>query len=130
MNPIFRASMNRVSPCLSQFSLRLRPFDRNHRQAGIWVDRNNCPGRAMMQSTRSASTMFFRISPSPDWLEDMDPFASTNPAMPRGARWWRKCCTQAKLAFPTGGIPWTHLLSSLSWSPFHSEMLNGGFARM
>ena len=23
--------------------------------------------------------------------------------MPRGAKWYRKCCTQAKLAFPTGG---------------------------
>ena len=53
------------------------------------------PGNAIMQSTRSASMMFFRISPSPDWFEDMDPFASTKPAMPVGARWWMKCWTQA-----------------------------------
>ena len=83
-----------------------------------------------MQSTRLASTMFFLISPSPEVFEDMDPLASTNPAMPRGDRWWRKCCTQAKLAFPAGGAPWTHLLSSLSCSPLQSEMLNGGLARM
>ena len=58
-----------------------------------------------MQSTRSASTMFLRISPSPDVEEDMEPLASTNPAMPLGDRWCRKCWTQAKLAFPEGGIP-------------------------
>ena len=48
-----------------------------------------------MQSTRSASTIALRISPSPDWFDDIEPFASTNPATPCGARWWMMCCTQA-----------------------------------
>ena len=74
--------MNRVSPLCS-----CRPRRRNQRPAGIWVDLNSCPGSVMMQSTRSASTMFFRISPSPEVLEDMDPLASTNPAIPRGDKW-------------------------------------------
>ena len=100
MKPNCRASMNRVSPFRSR-----RPRRRNHRHAGIWVDLNSCPGSAMMQSTRSSSMIFLRISPSPDWLDDMAPLASTNPAMPRGDRWCRKCWTQAKLAFPEGGIP-------------------------
>ncbi len=39
-----------------------------------------------MQSTRSASMMFLRISPSPDWLDDMEPLASTKPGEPVGAR--------------------------------------------
>ena len=55
-----------------------------------------------MQSTRPALIKFLRISPSPDWLDDMEPLASTNPAVPRGARWWTMCCTQAKLAFALG----------------------------
>ena len=46
--------------------------------------------------------MVLRISPSPDWFDDMEPLASTNPASPVGARWWMKCCTQAKLALPGG----------------------------
>jgi len=58
-----------------------------------------------MQSTRSASMRARRMSPSPDWLEDMLPLARTKPAMPWGARWWMKCCTQAKLALPLGGTP-------------------------
>ena len=37
-----------------------------------------------MQSTRSASMMARRMSPSPDWLEDMLPLARTKPAMPCG----------------------------------------------
>ena len=32
-----------------------------------------------MQSTTPASIRFFRISPSPDWFDDIDPLASTNP---------------------------------------------------
>ena len=36
---------------------------------------------------RSASTMALRISPSPDWLDDIEPLASTKPARPVGARW-------------------------------------------
>jgi hypothetical protein len=36
-----------------------------------------------------------RISPSPDWFDDIEPLASTKPASPVGARWWIKCCTQA-----------------------------------
>ena len=46
-----------------------------------------------------------RRSPSPDWLDDIDPLESTNPATPAGARWWTMCCTQAKLALPFGGAP-------------------------
>jgi hypothetical protein len=48
-----------------------------------------------MQSTRSASTIALRISPSPDWLLDIEPLANTKPATPFGARWWTMCCTQA-----------------------------------
>ena len=39
-----------------------------------------------MQSTTSASTIFALISPSPDCCEDIEPLASTTPAVPRGAR--------------------------------------------
>ncbi len=53
-----------------------------------------------------------RMSPSPDWLEDMEPLARTKPASPVGARWWMKCCTQAKLALPAGGVPCAQRLSS------------------
>ncbi len=56
--------------------------------------------------------MFLRISPSPDWDELIEPLASTKPAIPSGARWWRKCWTQAKLALPAGGVPYTQRLSS------------------
>src|SRR5437660_838819 len=33
-----------------------------------------------MQSTKSASMMALRISPSPDWFDDIEPLASTKPA--------------------------------------------------
>jgi len=56
-----------------------------------------------MQSTRSASIRVQRMSPSLDWLEDILPLARTKPTMPRGARWWMKYCSQAKLALPLGG---------------------------
>ena len=78
-----------------------------------------------MQSTRSASMSALRISPSPDWLEDMLPLARTKPAMSSlatlatckkaslavgaqargavsGARWWMKCCTQANVRVALG----------------------------
>ena len=42
-----------------------------------------------------------------------EPFASTKPAMPVGARWWMKCCTQAKFALPAGGTPYFQRTSSL-----------------
>ena len=67
-----------------------------------------------------------RISPSPDWLLLMLPLASTNPAIPCGARWWMKCWTQAKFALPAGGTPWAQRLSSLSSSPRQSLSLKGG----
>ena len=51
-----------------------------------------------MQSTRSASIIPLRISPSPEVLEDIEPLANTNPAVPVGDRWWMKFWTQAKLA--------------------------------
>ena len=88
------------------------------------------PGSATMQSTRSASISCLRISPSPDWLDDIEPFASTKPATPAGARWWTMCCTHAKLALPAGGAPSFQRLSSRRRSPPQSETLNGGFARM
>ena len=44
------------------------------------MERKSWPGRAMMQSTRPASIRFLRISPSPDWFEDMEPLARTKPA--------------------------------------------------
>ena len=56
--------------------------------------------------------MALRISPSPEVLLDMLPLASTKPAMPVGERWWMKCCTQAKLALFTGGMPYFQRLSS------------------
>ena len=34
------------------------------------------------------------------------------------------------MALPTGGTPWSHLLSSRSRSPPQSETLKGGLARM
>ena len=58
-----------------------------------------------MQSTSFASTRFLRIAPSPAWLDDIEPLASTKPAIPAGARWWIMCCTQAKFALPFGGTP-------------------------
>jgi hypothetical protein len=39
-----------------------------------------------MQSTTSSSISFLRISPSPDWFDDIEPFDSTKPATPEGAR--------------------------------------------
>src|SRR3989442_3524337 len=70
-----------------------------------------------MQSTRSASMIAFRISPSPDWFADIEPFARTKPEIPPGARWWIMCWTQVKLAFPTGGTPYFHRTSSRRRSP-------------
>ena len=83
-----------------------------------------------MQSTTSASIIARRISPSPDCVDDIEPLASTTPAVPFGARWWRMCCSQAKLALPTGGVPNFQRASSRSRSPPQSEMLKGGLARM
>ena len=42
----------------------LRPRLRNQREAGICVERNSWPGRAVMQSTRPASTMFLHSPPT------------------------------------------------------------------
>ncbi len=126
--PILRASMNSVWPRRSRNFPFFFDRVRNQRQAGIWVVSNNWPGSAIMQSTRSASIIFRRISPSPDWLLDIDPLARTNPAMPLGARWWTMCCTHAKFALPTGGVPYFQRASSLSRSPPQSLTLNGGLA--
>ena len=63
-----------------------------------------------MQSTRLASISDLRMFPSPDWLDDMEPLASTKPAAPAGDRWWTMCCTQAKLALPLGGTPYCQRL--------------------
>ena len=83
-----------------------------------------------MQSTRSASTSLRRISPSPDCFEDNEPLASTNPAVPFGARWWTKCWTHAKFALPAGGSPYAQRTSSRRAPENQSSLLNGGFARM
>ena len=40
-----------------------------------------------------------------------------------------KCCTQAKLALPAGGVPYFQRSSSRRRSPPQSLMLNGGLAR-
>ena len=42
----------------------------------------SCPGNAIMQSTTSPSIMARRISSSPLWPDDIDPFESTTPAVP------------------------------------------------
>src|ERR1035441_2412083 len=88
--PIFRASIKSVSPRRSR---RLEFFlsrARNQRQTGICVVKNNWPGSATMQSTRSASIKALRISPSFEVCVDMEPFARTNPATPTGAGGWRR----------------------------------------
>ncbi len=59
---------------------------RNHSQTGICVVQDSCLGRATMQSTRSASMLFLRMSPSPDWLDESEPLARTKPAVPLGGR--------------------------------------------
>ena len=69
-----------------------------------------------MQSTKSASSMALRISPSPDCCDDMEPLASTTPAVPPGLRWCTMCCSQAKLALPFGGVPNFHRTSFFSLS--------------
>src|SRR3989441_12290687 len=74
--------------------------------------------------------MLFRISPSPEVLEDIEPLAKTKPTIPLGERWWMKCCTHAKFAFPFGGTPNFHLTSSCRSSPPQSLSLKGGFAMM
>lgn len=67
------------------------PFDLSfakiQREAGIWVPKKSWPGSATMASIASASTMARRMSPSPDCMEDIEPFASTTPATPVGDRW-------------------------------------------
>ena len=88
------------------------------------------PGGAAMQPARPALIRFLRISPSLDWLDDMEPLVRTKPAVLRGARWCRKCCTHAKLMLPSGETPYSHRLSSRSRSPPQSETLEGGLARM
>ena len=50
--------------------------------------------------------------PRRDVLEDSEPLARTKPAMPFGARWWIMCWIQAKLALPTGGVPYFQRASS------------------
>jgi hypothetical protein len=67
----------------------------NQRQTGIPVVKKSWPGRATTQSTRSVSTSFRRIAPSPRVFEVSEPFAITNPARPSGVRWWVKCWIQA-----------------------------------
>ena len=63
----------------------------------------NWGGNATITSTASPSTMARRMSPSLLWLEDIDPLASTTPALPEGFRCQRMCWSQPKLALPAGG---------------------------
>src|SRR5699024_6371053 len=84
-------------PCPSTFppSPARLSFAKNHTHTGIPVDRNSCVGKATRQLTRSASTRFARICPSPEVFELIDPFAITTPADPPGASLLRMCCIQA-----------------------------------
>ena len=74
--PSLRASMKRVSPLRppGRLGVPLRMFlpvlsrVRNQRQTGMPVVKKSCAGMATMQSTRSASTILRRISPSPPVL--------------------------------------------------------------
>ena len=81
-----RASMKSVSRRRSRNLPLRRLRARNHKHTGICVDLKSCPGSATMQSTRSASKRFLRISPSLDCADDIEPLARTNPAAPRGDR--------------------------------------------
>ena len=92
--PIWRASINRVSPRRSRPRWVLS-LVKNHRQTGIWVFRNSCPGSAPIISTTSPRTIASRICPSPLWLELIDPFASTTPASPPGRSFQSICCNHA-----------------------------------
>ena len=76
-----------------------------------------------MQSTRSASTMRWRISPSPDWCEPSSRWPGRSRRCPSGARWWMKCWTQAKLALPAGGVPYRQRTSSRRSSPRQSRVV-------
>ena len=53
------------------------------------------PGAAASFDRAIAAAIARRISPSPDWVEDIEPLASTTPAVPEGARWCRMCCSHA-----------------------------------
>ena len=72
--------------------------------------------------------MFLRISPSPPDCEESEPFASTIPIRPFGARCQIMCCNHAKFAFPAGGVPYCQRTSSTSLSAPQPERLKGGFA--
>jgi hypothetical protein len=50
--------------------------------------------------------MALRISPSPDCCDDIEPLANTMPARPLLDRRASMCCSQAKLALPSGGMPY------------------------
>jgi hypothetical protein len=63
------------------------------------------------------------MSPSPDWLEDMSRWRDEAGDARWGARWWMKCCTQAKLALPFGGVPYCQRTSSRGVSPPQSEIV-------
>ena len=63
------ASINKIS-FLRFLNLPLVRFRLiNHKEAGIWVFRNNLVGRFTIQSIKSASIKLFLISPSPEDLE-------------------------------------------------------------
>ena len=100
MCPIFRVSMNRVSPCRPRRWPLRRSLDRNQRQAGIGVDRNNWPGSAMMQSTRPASMMFLRISPSPDLVGGHGAVGQHEPSGPPGSEMVQKVLHPSEVGVP------------------------------
>jgi hypothetical protein len=54
----------------------------NQRQTGMPVVRKSGGGMGTIQSTRSASIIALRMSPSPPLLDDNEPLAMTKPAMP------------------------------------------------
>jgi hypothetical protein len=102
----------------------------NQMHAGICVLVKSWPGSATMHSTRSASTIALRISPSLLVLLLIEPLASSSAMLPCGARWWIMCCIHAKLALPAGGMPNFQRGSSSFTPAFHSFMLKGGLAMM
>ena len=68
-----------------------------------------------------------RISPSPDWLEDMLPLARTKPAMPCGREVMDEVLHPGEVGVALGGTPNCQRTSSSLRN--QSESLKGGLAR-
>ena len=90
------------------------------------MPRKSWEGSVITQETMSSSSMFLRISPSPEVVEVMVPLAITTPASPWGLSLEMMCCIQPKFAFFSGGTPYIQRLSLVLRT--QSLMLNGGLA--